>query len=108
MSLQQKLEQILESQQRQQKEIELLQVENKRAKKRLKCLTEGVSYLGQIKSGLQELFLKMSCQESWLDMTGNFKNCQDPFLNHVVKYLDEFEGAILTRVCRWLWFPKKK
>ena len=45
MSLQQQLEQILESQQRQQKEIELLQVENKRAKKRLKCLTEGVSYL---------------------------------------------------------------
>lgn len=107
MSLQQQLEQILESQQRQQKEIELLQVENKGLKRRLKCLTEGFSYSGQIKSGLRELFLKMSCQDSWLDMTGSFRICQDPFLNLVVNYLDEFEGAILTRVCKWLWFPKK-
>ena len=51
------------------------------------------------------MFVNIVTGDLWSGMTGNLKKCQEPF-EDLLKYLDEFDGARLTQVCKDFWCPQ--
>lgn len=105
-TVQKQLGEILKSQQQQQKEISLLRDENKSVKRKLERLINSIPYVGNIPPVLRLMFVNIVSGDLWSGMTGNLKKCQDPFLNFTLSYLDEFDGARLTQVCKDFWCPQ--